>query len=356
METRAYEEALGVTSEEASRRFELRNEAGWLNATLESEEGDTFGGMYLVHTPAFQIVVLFTENADDTLARYVEGSVLKGVAVARTSLVTQRDIEDVANSIDLTGVGAASVTGFIKQGEIVIEVETPADAEIAAQAVASVVPDRPVPVRIEIGPGTPTPDVDIYGGLALSGCTAGFSVIGTRQGILTAGHCNDSQTYQGVNLPFQMGLNEGRTDAQWHTTPGFVDRPWVQDPYFDSTTPYYLVVTSVTPRSQQMIDDFVCKYGKTSQWTCGYIISKIYRPLCLDCPVDATASYIRVYDDGVDISDAGDSGGPWVHGGAAFGVHSGGVGTGVPDIHDGYYTAINYVEDDLNVGVKIVAP
>lgn len=99
---------------------------------------------------------------------------------------------------------------------------------------------------------------DIFGGLALTTCTSGFSVknaSGTK-GITTAGHCSNTQAYNGTNLPFQSGTTGGVYDIQWHTAPGFTARNLV----FDGT--YNRYIFSVKFRASQSVGEWVCKHGR----------------------------------------------------------------------------------------------
>lgn len=97
-----------------------------------------------------------------------------------------------------------------------------------------------------------------------------------------------------------------------------------------------------------MIGDFVCKYGITTGYTCGYISSKNYLGIGLYPP--AYYTFIRVNNTGgfSDLSSGGDSGGPWFFSSTALGIHHGAPGD---DPNDAVYMAINYVD---GLGVSVV--
>ena len=63
---------------------------------------------------------------------------------------------------------------------------------------------------------------NLYGGLFLSSCTAGFGVKNAQgtKGISTAGHCSNTQSFGGHNLPYVTGKFSGAHDSQWHTSGG----------------------------------------------------------------------------------------------------------------------------------------
>lgn len=178
-------------------------------------------------------------------------------------------------------------------------------------------------------------ETDIYAGLALYSCTSGFAVKNSSgtMGILTAGHCNDIQYYNGISLP--MVGNEayfGPYDFQWHTAPGFT----VRNLAFDGT--YNRYIYSTKHRNNQAINSWVCHYGMTSGYACGFIIDKNFKPG--EPGSTWTPTYMLVHSDDVDLSALGDSGGPWFSGNTAYGVHSGGF----VNYNDAYYMAINYVD------------
>jgi len=166
--------------------------------------------------------------------------------------------------------------------------------------------------------------------------SSGFSVknsSGTK-GITTAGHCDNSLSYEGTNLPFQGSLLGGSYDVQWHTAPGFT----VRNLMYDGTNNRY--VYSTKHRDDQELNEFVCKYGKITGFTCGYIIDKSFDP-----GPDYIATFIRIHRDGVNLSEGGDSGGPWFSGNTAYGIHTHGIGD------DAAYMAVNYISD---LGVTVL--
>jgi len=178
---------------------------------------------------------------------------------------------------------------------------------------------------------------NIYAGLALRTCTSGFSVMhssGTK-GVLTAAHCSNSQSYNGTSLPFAGSAEGGSYDVQWHTAPGFTVKNWAYDGISDYTTPYYRVINATRHRNSQALNSFVCKYGKTTGYGCGYIIDKNYQPTT---PGSWGSTFIRVHRDGVDLAEGGDSGGPWFREDTAYGIMKSEIGD------DAVYMAINYVD------------
>lgn len=117
----------------------------------------------------------------------------------------------------------------------------------------------------------------------------------------TAGHCQNTQYYNGVLLPFMGGTTGGVYDIQWHRA----DQAFtVRNLIWDGT--YNRYIFGVKFRASQTVGEWVCKYGKSTHYDCGTI---------------ATTSQdgVNVRVDNV-IVDSGDSGGPWFWNNIAYGT------------------------------------
>jgi hypothetical protein len=109
-------------------------------------------------------------------------------------------------------------------------------------------------------------------------------------------------TYNGVTLPdagrkFVPGTSY---DYQWHTTPGFTLTNVIYEGLPDLRRINY-----VWPHANMYEDDFICKWGTITGFTCGRIITKYYDMM-------GHPGFVLVR--GVDnLSSKGDSGGPWFY-------------------------------------------
>lgn len=193
---------------------------------------------------------------------------------------------------------------------------------------------------------------NIYGGLALSTCTSGFLVQNgwwpfITKGITTAGHCPNTLSYNGSSLTFQSEKWTGSYDVQWHTASGYTVTNKIQ--YWDDGSTRD--ITATKSRNDQLIDELVCKYGKTTYYACGYIGSIDFNPQTQENNV---ATFIRVRNTaGWDVlGGSGDSGGPWFNGNTAYGIMKGAL---VPGTNgrgtDAAYMAIDYVS---GLGVSVM--
>ena len=73
----------GVELPEAIRRLTLQRPIGKLGATLESNEADTLGGFWIQHEPEYRVVVAFTRDGEETIAKYVQDGPLKDIIEVR---------------------------------------------------------------------------------------------------------------------------------------------------------------------------------------------------------------------------------------------------------------------------------
>lgn len=116
--------------------------------------------------------------------------------------------------------------------------------------------------------------------------------------------------------------------------------------YPGSTRP----ITGTVSRSSQAIGEFVCKYGMTTGYGCGYIQTKDYDP---GSP-NNQPTYIRVantagYDN---LANYGDSGGPWFVSNNAYGTMTHKIEPGTNGVgSDGIYMAVDYMS---GIGVSVI--
>jgi len=93
-----YAKNMGISPEEALRRFYLQDAAGQLQAELQENEADSFAGLWLEHVPEFRNVVLFTHDAKQKINTYLTEE-LAGVVEARNVEDSRAILEDVDREI-----------------------------------------------------------------------------------------------------------------------------------------------------------------------------------------------------------------------------------------------------------------
>ncbi len=83
-----YADEMGVSLEEALARLDTQSEdaISQLNNQLQANEADTFAGLWLQHEPEYRVVVAFTRDGAETIAKYVtEGSELAQLIELRSA-------------------------------------------------------------------------------------------------------------------------------------------------------------------------------------------------------------------------------------------------------------------------------
>lgn len=336
-DAKIYASNMGVSLDEAVNRFKLQEIAGNLEAEIYEKETETFAGLWLEHTPEFRLIVQFTRDGDETLKSYIPEE-LTGITEVRTAKVSLVNLEEIQKEVTANvreiGIEVESqVNVFENRVELFVIDWTRLDEAIQRGEV-----QLPANVEVIIVEKMGKLDADIYGGLALSQCTSGFSVRQTSdpgyKGITTAAHCANSLSYNGTSLTFMSQIFTGSYDIQWHRAPGFTVTNKIKDG--SNTTRN---ITSTLHRNNQTIGGYVCKYGKATGYTCGYISSKT---LCPSSVPNCGATFIRVDNTAgySDLSSSGDSGGPWFLVNTAYGTH---VGSPADDPNDAVYMAVNYI-------------
>lgn len=309
-----------VSLHEGARRLQLQESIDALNARLTEEQAATFAGLSIEHTPDFHVVARFTRNGAETIRPYLSPALAAVVRVepARFTLYQlERRLEASYHRVRGAGIPAAGA----------VDVR-------ANRAEVHVLPGRAAAARAVLGAGgtvvvevdhLPREEINMYGGLAISTCTTGFTVrnsAGTR-GVSTAGHCGNSQSLSGYSLTFRTEAYSGSYDIQWHTASGHTFPNTIK---VGSST---RSITGTRSRAYQTVGSQVCKQGKTTGYTCGTISTTSY------CASGA-CTWVRVAGNGVNLSEGGDSGGPWFSGNTAYGSHTYGIGD------DSAYMAVNY--------------
>jgi len=360
-DARAYAATFEVDLEEALLRLLLQPAIGRLQAALASGERASFAGLWVEHEPSYRIIVQFTEGGGASVQGLLQSDELYelypyvDVHTAALSLealaAIQRDAHAAARAQGLLAESSINVQEnrvdlYTTEPDFLAAALAVADA-VRAETFAPPLLDHVAILEVE---QLSSPVRYIHGGRPLSTCTSGFAVqngSGTR-GVLTAGHCGSSQSFNLRSLPFQSERFSGSYDVQWHTAPGLhvVNRVW--DGLTDTSTPYYRFITATKPRSQQVIGEAVCKYGMTTGYTCGTIKSTTFAPSYVP---SVSPTFIIVTSSTTDQSEPGDSGSPWFYGSTAFGIMSGHFTTN----YDAIYMAIDY-SSVLGVSVLTTTP
>jgi hypothetical protein len=91
----AYAKQFGVTVEEAMARMHYQDEIGELNAALQANEADTFGGLWIEHEPDYRVVALFTRKGERTIRPYLAGKPYAHLVEVRKARYTLVELETI---------------------------------------------------------------------------------------------------------------------------------------------------------------------------------------------------------------------------------------------------------------------
>jgi hypothetical protein len=187
----------------------------------------------------------------------------------------------------------------------------------------------PVELVVKATPSDSTPETTVVGGAGLNtyyggvfqpACTGGFTVrTATAVGTLTAGHCPNFLYYGSERIlsfaaecdPTSSSCENG--DMQWHATASIAPR-------FRAYNNEYRDVDTV---GFPVVGETACHYGIGSgDGVCG-TVRQANTCLRLDWPEFVATRLCNAATMTADISEPGDSGGPWFFGGIALGIHHG---------------------------------
>ena len=355
VDAQAYASDYNVTVEEARRRLTLQGSVGPIQKDLVDNESGTFAGLWIQHEPTHRIIARFTRDGEATIRPYVTGGPLAGLVDVRTADATLIDLKTAQSS----AMTKASGVGVPVESEI----------DVIGNRVKLFVVDKPrleslltesgeqLPNKVDIVKADELSSVttNLFAGLDLlspqGNCTTGFSVVHSdgRDGITTAGHCPNNQTFDGTALDYVEGRLGGSYDVQWyeeaptHTLRGLM---------FDGT--YNRYVHGTRHRDDQAVGEYVCRYGKETSFACGNILTTYAQPSNqTDCQAGCTfsATFVLVDLTSGQLSVVGDSGGPWFSNNTAYGIQRARGRTVDGNIVGDVYMPINYISV---LGVSVI--
>jgi hypothetical protein len=337
---------------------------------IKADLDDTYAGLAIDYRKdGWGIIVWSTQKAANVQS-VTDGTLLDGRVEIRTADFSLEDLRGVANRFGSSGVAQPfDLQVDVPTNRVVIYVLSTDELNVYLEETGLELPDSVVVEVVEslAFPATnaskggitiyrdttpdPTPEI-----------TTGFSVksdIDGTQGVLTAGHLEGSPflLYESGDLAIEYPiLFGGNCDCRWFETVDLPDRKTFMVGPLASDWRY---VYGRVSRWHQEVGDTVCKYGITTGYTCGDIASIDLDPgYYIDEPdhPEFEATFIRVDDPYLShIVAGGDSGAPVFRGNDAYGIISGGIGTGEYNptwIH----TAINYPLRDLELDLMKKTP
>jgi streptogrisin C len=338
-------DALKIPVGQALKQMRLQERAIELQQELIASEGDTFAGIVINDGPTPTLTIKGKGQARGFLKRKAKFADLESSSSEVSARNSINDLLALQQKVGAALVAKSIHTlTAINQEKNAIEVITLRDEEARTALAAAGL--EAVDFFITHGDPEIQLDASIKGGQVATGpignCQTGFSVkAGTKRGVVTAGHCDDS-------LSVLLGtVNIGPMQKEYRVDTEGVDLQWHTDPAHLYPNEIVASATTVKITSGATIGTMVpgvtqvCLVRKTGATTCGKIHSTNYiEPTTKSGPwVGATDSTTIA-----PMSDFGDSGGPWYFGNKAFGIHRG---------HSGVVSFFTPVERLSKIGVTL---
>lgn len=181
--------------------------------------------------------------------------------------------------------------------------------------------------------------ITVRGGSFLTSCTSGFAATrGSEIGFYSAAHCGSSQNIWDSPTSQSGSSSPGTRAAYVHNNNGDIGFYRVPAGSNSLSSTFYGAngtAEEVTGPANVGVGTTVCHRGQTTGWQCGPVTSIAYQPTYDGACPGTTCSAVFVRIDAA--QQGGDSGGPWVLGQYALGIHKGGSSSW------SIYSQINYI-------------
>lgn len=370
----AYAEVMQIDYAEAERRLRLQGEMSLVEQKVAEDEA--YFASWTQHEPIFGLVVSFSApDGEERIQKYLEGMEWADLVIVQESDITREELRNLRTQVvaeaNKTGIVFGSGLNYIT-GRVTLYAEDVEELREYLEGNAEIAPilDR-VEFIQEQGAAPAAYDYPyLLGGHALSQCTSGFPVYRVSDGmrfISTSGHCDNSQDvrYNGTSSIY-MGNAVWENDPVLNVGPFGNDLDFqVHDPAgarsFDLTNRIKTDGGAATTQSvigtdvrTNTLNDWVCKNGRMTDETCGYVADVDYDTVNPD--YGGSDNYVRVnrpWLSQFNILCVGDSGSPVYRyeeagGVTALGILSGGENAGCTGVSIGpasyfFYSPIDYI-------------
>ncbi|MCH4150865.1 MAG: S1 family peptidase [Sphingobium sp.] len=337
----SYAATQNISYGEAQSRLARLNDIVAVEKALNDKFPNQFGGLYVVHSPSFKVVVKMTGGGQGLL-KQITSDPLFVVEKAETPINQLNQLKDkVARKV-------AAVDSFQFSAEVnvfdgTVDIRSQDNARMQSLLTDDLQQNKNIRlIQVEtVSSNTAT----IYGGRQLTGtqtCTSGFNVKHNGvDAIITSGHCDDTMTLSGVSFNLVERVykysDQWGFDMQVMRTSGTHSYP--NQTYTAPST--LMTVTGVADILNYPIDWPICVYGSvTNTRRCGKIKAKFL--VLKDNRGVTNAVHRAASDDGKAFNQGGDSGGPVVVTNTAVGLIKA-KGAAVADLYFVDFGALNGV-------------
>lgn len=331
----------GWTHDEATLKIGWQPRFAELLEELRAAYPDDYAGAAaLPDGHEFQAFIAFKGDMPESIARDHR---LRGIRVdlrehqGQSEQQFERHAREVHRALRNTGFRKLVTAPDIESGIIEVQL-APHEKHLNHSDTMRMLPDeaRAADVRIQLVDDLPIEYELVHGGATTSSCTAAFAVMGAAGiGMATAGHCGNAQSFQNhagtwISSMFQSEYEGSWGDFQWHTLSG------------DTPSHFFFSNSSMTPREAWAVGSAfdgqtLCHFGRTTGYKCNEVRK-------VNISVGGHDYVISMKDD---VTEPGDSGGPWFSGNTLYGVHTGIHWAWFKD--RSFFTQAKHIDEALNV-------
>lgn len=343
-------ESNGWSIREATTRYESSEAVGRVAARVAREGPESFVGSKVAKDPEDPPTLFIKGIASDRVRAWVEDEdvpiVIKDEQPYSYDELEERQLR-VHNALLEAGYDeVATGIGISRAGTIVVGVRETKGLSSRPEDVLRHVPDDlRQSVDLTVHEGSTFSEDLASGGqkTTYTGdnnfCTSGFTVIGPNgPGVVIAQHCYPENRISSSNyvMTFRDGHYGAYGDVGYYTT------NTTEIAEFYSATDDRRAVLAVEPIGSLSEGETVCRFGRGSgNRNCSAEIEDVSQ---------ACDNLSRMVLMNADVSNPGDSGGPWFHGNRAYGAHHGECGS--QSAHDAFSAAARF-EAAIDVIVAI---
>lgn len=327
-EMAALARALNATPKSVADAWNDKPTIQILQVHLDRHFANEYSGLWVTYSPIFQVHV----GVKELSGKKSFGTDLTNLIKAADQKLTQpiRIVQFRHSSAELIAAQKAAEKGLsalnvrymagIDVIQNVVEIRSTAYVKSADLLRSAGLKHLEAAIKIvHIGEqDLPRPATDLYAGMSIWqggawGCTTGFTVLSISNpniaGITTAAHCLNDAWVNGVSLSFNGSSQGGSDDSQWHTGSATF-RNWAYDGSVNRT------ISSQKSHAALYVGEGLCRYGRVSGYACGSVLTTNYT-----FPGADNLTYVNFARTNLTVQP-GDSGGPVMSGGMAYGLSS----------------------------------
>lgn len=146
-DARSYAEDFGVELDEAIAILMGQDTIGELDHQLQSNESETFGGLWIQNEPDYRVIVAFTRDGEETIRPYLDGTMLVDIVEVRQVEATLAELrrarsEAVAMVKELGFNAASSIDIRNNVAQIYLSLKEKEELEKALREAGLVLPDK----------------------------------------------------------------------------------------------------------------------------------------------------------------------------------------------------------------------